>query len=134
MGALVGRLLPFYMALVLWPLTVITVILCLMVVSLRAYVPSIWRTYGWRTWLWKGLAASLICLAAGTYLVMTGPPSSNLPSMAISPRATIGLLLSSWSLFGWVLASELTARLERQRQERLMETGESLEAHLNQAW
>lgn len=117
-----GPAIAFFLALALWPVLVQSGILAVFLFSSLTHLPVIHSLYGFRSWLWAAFAVTLIAQAIGMTLVLKAPFSGFPGSLAIQTSALIGLLLSAWSLFGWILATETTWR------SRFKE--ETLDAHL----
>lgn len=124
---MIGQLIMVMMAISLWPLIAMSLLVSMFAISLIIHVPGIYGHFRWNTWLWPAMGIVLVVEAVGTWLVMH-EPFSGFPggSLSPTPTATIALLASSWALLAWVVACELTAKMEREREM----AGESLESYL----
>jgi hypothetical protein len=122
--------------LALWPLVVQSIILTGLAVSLMVQGPRIVHGYGMGSrmanLLWLACAFACIVIAVGTWLVMKHPGSDFPRSMDAHPTAVAGLLMSSRSLFAWVVVTEWLAANVRQQEEAAIAGGEDLEAYLGQ--
>jgi len=111
-----------FLALALWPLVVISLIVALFAAAVLIHFPRIYGEYGFTATaigrrLLLVLVVAFIGVVAGTALVAQAPSTDFPKSLDAKPVALIGLWLASWSTFGFVMTSELTARTARRLEE-----------------